>query len=229
MSRPLFSGAAPPPPLIAGFRAVLGSAATLAWTPVPELTQLGCWLADESTCRGPLSADVARAVAAAPPFWSVLWPAGRVLAARIAADPSLVAGRTVVDFGAGSGLVALAAAAAGASRTIACDIDPLARVAAKANAAGNGLCLEIAATLTDLPLYVDVIFVADVLYDAANAPLLAELSQRSRHLYVADCRSKPHPTAGFKAIAEQSSSVWPDVDASDQFRRVQVYHHSKLP
>ena len=63
----------------------------------------------------------------APPFWAFAWP-GSVAMARLILDrPALVAGKRVLDFAAGCGLAAIAAARAGAALVEAAEIDPLAR------------------------------------------------------------------------------------------------------
>src|SRR5215831_1691141 len=59
-----------------------------------------------------------------PPFWSFAWAGGQALARHLLDHPELVRGRHVLDVGAGSGLVAIAAARAGASRVRAAEIDP---------------------------------------------------------------------------------------------------------
>jgi predicted nicotinamide N-methyase len=50
-----------------------------------------------------------------PPFWSVAWPGGQALARYLLDNPAVVAGRSVLDYGSGSGLAATAAARAGAA------------------------------------------------------------------------------------------------------------------
>ena len=62
-----------------------------------------------------------------PPFWAFAWAGGQALARFVLDHPEVVAGRRVLDFAAGSGLVAIAAARAGAARVEAADIDPFAR------------------------------------------------------------------------------------------------------
>ncbi|HEX3945457.1 MAG TPA: 50S ribosomal protein L11 methyltransferase, partial [Rhizomicrobium sp.] len=50
-----------------------------------------------------------------PPFWAFAWAGGQALARYLLDNPHEVAGRSVLDFGSGSGLVAIAAAKAGAA------------------------------------------------------------------------------------------------------------------
>ena len=74
-----------------------------------------------------------------PPFWAFPWPGGQALARYLLDHRDLVAGRRVLDLGSGSGLVAIAAAMAGAAQVRASEIDPLAAAAIKLNAQANGV------------------------------------------------------------------------------------------
>jgi predicted nicotinamide N-methyase len=74
-----------------------------------------------------------------PPFWAFAWPGGQALARYLLDHAGLVAGRTVLDVGSGSGLVAIAATLAGAADVRASEIDPFALAAIRLNAAANGV------------------------------------------------------------------------------------------
>lgn len=74
----------------------------------------------------------------APPFWGFAWPGGQALARYLLDHPEVASGQQVADIGSGSGLVAIAAARAGAASVTAYDTDPLAAEAATLNAAANG-------------------------------------------------------------------------------------------
>ena len=74
-----------------------------------------------------------------PPFWAFAWPGGQALARYVLDHADLVAGRTVLDLGSGSGLVAIAAAMAGAAAVLASEIDTLAVAAIGLNARANGV------------------------------------------------------------------------------------------
>ncbi len=105
-----------------------------------------------------------------PPYWAFAWAGGIALARHVLEHPELVAGRRVLDFAAGSGIVGIAAAQAGAARVVANDIDPLAVVAISFNADLNGVAIE--ASVVDLmaeasgfdPKTFDVVLVADIFY-----------------------------------------------------------------
>jgi predicted nicotinamide N-methyase len=78
-----------------------------------------------------------------PPFWAFAWAGGQALARYLLDHPETVAGRTVLDFAAGSGLVAIAAAKAGAARVTAAEIDHFGAAAIAANAALNGVAVAV--------------------------------------------------------------------------------------
>jgi predicted nicotinamide N-methyase len=103
---------------------------------VPEITLrmagdvVALWEAMEQEHAGP---------GAEPPFWAAAWPGGQALARYVLDHPDVVAGRTVLDLGAGSGLVSVAAAMAGAARVIASEVDVYGRAATAVNAEDNGV------------------------------------------------------------------------------------------
>jgi predicted nicotinamide N-methyase len=78
-----------------------------------------------------------------PPFWAFAWAGGQALARYLLDHPGEVAGREVLDIGSGSGIVAIAAAMAGASRVVAGDIDLFAAAAITLNARLNGVVVAV--------------------------------------------------------------------------------------
>ncbi|MBO0903325.1 class I SAM-dependent methyltransferase [Jiella sonneratiae] len=114
-----------------------------------------------------------------PPFWAFAWAGGQGLARYVLDHPEAVAGRAVVDFATGSGLVAIAALRAGAARVAAADVDPFAATALRLNAALN-LAPEAASERLDFvgddlvggPVEADILLAGDVFYDRAMAAAL---------------------------------------------------------
>jgi predicted nicotinamide N-methyase len=106
-----------------------------------------------------------------PPFWAFAWAGGQALARYLLDHPDEVAGRSVLDFGAGSGLVGIAAAKAGAASVSAAEIDHFAAAAISANAALNDV--DIAVWTGDLLGTVDpqweVVTAGDVCYERPMA------------------------------------------------------------
>ena len=107
-----------------------------------------------------------------PPYWAFAWPGGQALARYILDHEPLLAGRRVLDFGAGSGLVAITAAKAGA-RVTAAEIDPFAAAAIRLNAAENGVAVEIeAADAIGAPCRWDAVLAGDMCYERPLAERL---------------------------------------------------------
>ncbi len=102
-----------------------------------------------------------------PPFWAFAWAGGQALARYILDHPQCVAGKSVLDFASGSGLVAIAAKCAGAGHVVASDIDPFATTAARLNAQAMQVAIDISSeSLLDTPPPpVDVIVTGDIFYE----------------------------------------------------------------
>jgi predicted nicotinamide N-methyase len=101
-----------------------------------------------------------------PPYWAFAWAGGQALARHILDTPEIVAGKTVLDFASGSGLVAIAAMKAGAAHAIAADIDPYAEAAAILNAELNGVAVEaVSEDLIGTAGPWDVVLAGDICYE----------------------------------------------------------------
>jgi predicted nicotinamide N-methyase len=118
----------------------------------------------------------------APPFWAFPWAGGQALARYLLDHPDVVAGRRVLDLAAGSGLVAIAAAKAGAARVTANEIDPYAAAAIALNAAANQV--DITVHLTDLldgdAGDAEVVLAGDVFYSRAMAARVLAFLDRAQ-------------------------------------------------
>lgn len=158
-----------------------------------------------------------------PLYWLFCWASGQVLAHHILTRPEVVAGRRVLDFGCGSGVVAIAAALAGAREVIACDNDDLALRATACNAQLNGVSLELRHDYASVSGALDVILVADVLYDRANLGWLTEFSERAALVLLADYRIRDFDVPPYRRIASCECCTVPDLDESREFNRVAIY------
>lgn len=203
-------------------------AKTLSRGRVAVTAPAGCpdvslYLCDPSVLVGPISHDEAQAVVAEPAYWSFCWASGQVLAAYILANPHLVKGETVLDFGSGSGIVAIAAAMAGARKAIACDIDPAALDAAGANARLNGVTVSLCDDWNTRPDNVDVVTAADVLYDPDNRPLLSVFRLAAPRVLLADSRMRDLGDDRYRQQAVVEARTWPDLHEFEEFNRVRIY------
>ena len=137
------------PPLVPEIRLYLASAVTPLWR------------ATEATLA-------AREVP--PPYWAFAWPGGQALARYALDSPAMIRGRRVLDFAAGSGLVGIAAAMAGATAATSADIDRIAVAAIGLNAEVNGVRLDILhGDPIDRPSAWDVVLAGDVCYEQPMA------------------------------------------------------------
>ncbi|MDX1552167.1 MAG: 50S ribosomal protein L11 methyltransferase [Marinobacter sp.] len=203
-------------------------AKTLSRGRVAATAPAGCpdislYLFDPSVLEGPISHDEAQAVVAEPAYWSFCWASGQVLAAYILANPHLVRGETVLDFGSGSGIVAIAAKMAGAREAIACDIDPAALDAVEANARLNGVTVSLCSDWNTRPNHVGVVTAADVLYDPDNRPLLSVFRLTAPRVLLADSRMRELGDDRYRQQAVIEARTWPDLHEFEEFNRVRVY------
>jgi predicted nicotinamide N-methyase len=155
---------------------------------VPEILLM---LADEATELWQKTEDELGAIGLPPPFWAFAWAGGQGLARYILDHSDLVAGRRVLDFASGSGLVAIAAAKAGAAGVEASEIDAFAIAAIALNAGHNQTRLEIrAGDLIGQDAGWDVVLAGDVSYqqDMAEAVTawLAGLARRGALVLIGD-------------------------------------------
>jgi predicted nicotinamide N-methyase len=134
----------------------------------PHTPELELLLADEITPIWRLTEEVLEEIGLPPPFWAFAWAGGQALARYVLDTPEVVAGRRVIDFATGSGIVALAAMRAGASRVLAADIDLYCEAAVAENAVRNGVAVDFTVqNLLDAPppAWAEVILAGDICYE----------------------------------------------------------------
>jgi predicted nicotinamide N-methyase len=169
-------------------------------TPVPLVPQIRLHLAGEPIEVWEHTERALGDTEQPPPFWAFAWPGGQALARYLLDHPAAVRGLRVLDLASGSGLVAIAAALAGAAEVIANDVDPLAMAAIAVNAAANdvtvvGRCGDL---LGDEPPGgdrpaggllggdvdrwpgADVVLVADAFYEKDLAARVMSFAERAR-------------------------------------------------
>ncbi len=211
-----------PAALQAALSELLGDAQLVAET-LPG-TDLKLWLIDANNMDRAFSPEEARRILEEPPYWCFCWASGLVLARWLAENPEWVAGKRVLDFGAGSGVAAIAAAKAGAAEVVACDLDPLALASCRANAELNGVELTYSDDFFAEADRYDLIIVADVLYDRANLPLLDQFLSRGQQALVADSRVRDFNHPLYQRLGMLEASTWPDLAEPAEFRHVSLYH-----
>lgn len=154
------------------------------------------------------------------PYWARTWGGGLALARHVLDHPKIVAGKRVLDLGAGSGLVAIAAALAGAGEVGAADVDPYAVTATRLNAVANGVA--VGAILGDLtegePPEVDLMLVGDLFYDpdlaARVEPFLRRCLSVGIAVLIGDPWRAPLPADRLRVVAEYPVADYGDVEGA---------------
>lgn len=157
----------------------------------PHVPEIRLHLADEAHDLWRLTEEELEAQGIPPPFWAFAWAGGQGLARYVIDTPDVVAGRPVLDFATGSGLVGIAAAKCGASAVLTSDIDPFCRAAVELNAAANGVRLDfVSADLVGEDSGWDVVLAGDVFYEKPLAdrltPWFSALAARGATVLVGD-------------------------------------------
>ena len=175
---------------------------------VPHAPEIALWLADEVTPIWRLTEEELGELGLPPPFWAFAWAGGQALARYLLDHPQEVAGKRVLDFAAGSGLVGIAAMKAGAASVLCADIDPFCAAAVAANAAANRVTLDFTADdlLDAPPPAVDVICAGDVCYERPMSDrVLAWLAQAradGARVLIGDPGRTYFPREGLTFLAE---------------------------
>jgi predicted nicotinamide N-methyase len=172
---------------------------------VPEIK---LYLATEITPLWQASEAFLAANGLSPPFWAFAWPGSEALARYVTDRPALVAGRRVLDFAAGCGLAAIAAAKAGAAQVEAAEIDPLACAAIALNAQLNDCRIEVLqGDVVGQPCRWDVILTGDVCYEAPMTrhilPWLRRCA-RTAGVLIADPGRAYRPRDGIQALGRMA-------------------------
>ena len=133
----------------------------------PHVPELELHLADEVTPLWRMTEEALEEIGLPPPFWAFAWAGGQGLARWLLDNPEIVAGRRVLDFASGSGMVGVAAMKAGAASVLCADIDGFCAAAVALNAEANGTAVDFTdADLLDAsPPAFDVICAGDIAYE----------------------------------------------------------------
>jgi predicted nicotinamide N-methyase len=174
----------------------------------PHAPELMLQLADEITPIWKLTEEELGEMGLPPPFWAFAWAGGQALARYLLDHPAEVAGKRVVDFATGSGIVAIAAARAGAADVLAADIDGFCGAAVELNAVANRVALRFtdANLLEAPPPGVDLICAADICYEKPLAEQVMAWLQVARaagtRVLIGDPGRSYFPKSGLTKLAE---------------------------
>jgi predicted nicotinamide N-methyase len=175
----------------------------------PHVPEIALHLADEITPIWKLTEEALAEIGLPPPFWAFAWAGGQALARYLLDRPAAVAGRRVLDFASGSGLVGIAAKRAGAADVLCADIDAFCEAALSLNAQANGVACDYAgADLLDAPppASVEVILAGDICYEKPLAQrVLAWLGAARRggaSVLIGDPGRSYFPRSGLTKLAE---------------------------
>lgn len=193
--------------------------------PAPFVPELTLRLGDDIVGLWERTEAWAGRTGLAPPFWAFAWAGGLGLARYVLDHPDAVRGHQVLDLATGCGVVAMAAARAGAARVVVNDVDPLALIAARLNAAANGVRVvtlrgDLLAALGPDPLDgVDVVLTGDVFYDRDLAeqvlPFLQRAAERGIRVVVGDPGRRYLPRALLLPLERYDVPVSPDLEGGD--------------
>jgi len=188
---------------------ILANTAPIAPPHVPEIT---LQLAHEAFELWSKTEEELEEIGLPPPFWAFAWAGGQGLARHVIDNPSVASGKKVLDFASGSGLVAIAAAKAGAAQVEANDIDPYSLEAIALNAERNDTTLSIIGEdLIGVDGGWDVILAGDVFYDRALASAVSDwfrnLALRGATVLIGDPGRAYLPREGLTLRATYDVSV----------------------
>lgn len=168
-----------------------------------------------------------------PPYWAFAWAGGQALARFVLDHPHIVRGRSVLDFGSGSGIVAIAAAIAGAAAVTAADIDAFAAAAILLNASANGVVVDICQDdVLEAPCRWDTILVGDMCYERPLADRLLEwleaAARQGADVYLGDPGRTYFPKTGVEKLASYQVETSRELEDRD-IRATAVYRLTALP
>ena len=157
-----------------------------------------------------------------PPYWAFAWAGGQALARYLLDNPEITRGRRVFDLGAGSGLTAIAAMRAGASSTLAADVDKVALAAVALNAEANSV--TVATTADDLlrfppARFCEVILVGDLFYERELAErverFIVRAASEGAHILIGDPGRSYFPKGRFEKVAEYRVPVTRELEDAE--------------
>ena len=196
---------------------ILGHTRLLA---VPHAPEIFLHVADDSTALWHKTEEELGEMGLPPPFWAFAWAGGQALARYILDHPKIVEGKHILDFASGSGLVAIAAARAGAAKVTASDIDTFSVEAIAINADANGVTVETCfADLIGTQGDWDIVLAGDISYEQPLAKSatnwLARLHNQGTTILIGDPGRTYLARGQLTAIANYKVPVSRDLEDSE--------------
>lgn len=186
----------------------------------PHVPEIRLHLADEAHALWLRTEEELQEIGLPPPFWAFAWAGGQGLARYILDHPETVAGKSVLDFASGSGLVGVAAKLAGAASVAAADIDPFSADAAALNAGLNGVSLDWTGDDLigrddgwDLVLAGDIFYQRDIV--ERLLPWFSALSRRGAEILLGDPGRAYMPKTGLEKLAAYDVAVTRDLEDAE--------------
>ncbi|MFC5384896.1 class I SAM-dependent methyltransferase [Aquamicrobium segne] len=197
----------------------------------PHVPQIALHLAQEAHDLWQKTEEELARIGLPPPFWAFAWAGGQGLARYILDHPEIVQGKKVLDFATGSGIVAIAAAKAGASSVVAADIDPFCQTAVFLNAQANHVCLIFdGSDLIGADHGWDVVLAGDVFYEKPFSerliPWFEALTLRGAEIFVGDPGRSYLPKSGLEQLALYEVPVTRALEDTE-IKRTIVWRFSK--
>ncbi|PJK31479.1 class I SAM-dependent methyltransferase [Minwuia thermotolerans] len=195
--------------------------ANTALLPAPLVPEIELHLATEALPLWQMTEEAMAEAGLPPPYWAFAWAGGQALARYVLDNPEIVAGRRVIDFAAGSGLVAIAAAMAGASMIAANDIDPFSHVAMRLNARANGVAIDVLETdIVGEPLAgFDLVLAADICYEQPTSGRVEtwfrQLSAGGMPVLMGDPGRSFRPKSGLEKLAHYAVPTTRELEDND--------------
>ncbi|MFN3889908.1 MAG: class I SAM-dependent methyltransferase [Beijerinckiaceae bacterium] len=188
--------------------------------PTPFVPEIRLHMASEATELWEKTESELGRIGLPPPFWAFAWAGGQALARHVLDHPQIVRGRRILDFAAGSGLVSIAAAKAGASHVTACEIDAFAIEAMALNAAANGVSVDARlGDFVDRDDRWDVVLAGDVSYERDMAERVTRwlyaLHTRGAEVLIGDPGRAYLARDRLEKVAEHDVPVIRDLEDAD--------------
>ncbi|HSV29691.1 MAG TPA: 50S ribosomal protein L11 methyltransferase [Candidatus Omnitrophota bacterium] len=193
----------------------------------PACPEVKLWMATEVTPLWEATEQALMRINLPPPYWAFCWAGGQALTRHVLDRPDLVKGKRVLDFAAGSGVTAIAAALNGAARVEAVDIDRIACAAMELNAELNGVTVEVVhEDIVGCPNRWDVVVAGDVCYEQPMTqhiwPWLKSLAADGATVIMADPGRAYLPKQGLLEVDRMIVATSLDLEDRTQ-REVVVY------